>query len=152
MCIVLWRGRHHPSSGTRRRFYWRPFVTHLSLILRSSNRTLFGERKGLRIDKFQSEPEETSSHISSKRLSAISSVDHFSSVHFTSTPWDIRSCIQVPFATLLPARNLLPLCFVPNSPPTSHPNPIALPSGFPFASHPLPPLLRFRFANNPNFA
>ena len=26
---LLWRGRHHPSPGVRRRFYWRPFITHL---------------------------------------------------------------------------------------------------------------------------
>ena len=49
---MLWRGRHHPSSGTRRRFCWRPFVTHLSLILHTNKRALFGERKGLRFNKF----------------------------------------------------------------------------------------------------
>ena len=33
-----------PSSGCRRRFYWRPFV-HLSLILRTNKRAPFVERK-----------------------------------------------------------------------------------------------------------
>ena len=45
--------RHHPSSGDRRHFYWRPFVTHhLSLVLFQLTRTLLGERKGLRFNNF----------------------------------------------------------------------------------------------------
>ena len=34
-----------------KRFHWRPFVTHLSLILFQHNRTPFGEIKGLRFHK-----------------------------------------------------------------------------------------------------
>ena len=49
---LLWRRRHHPSPGCRRRFYWRPFVTHPSLILRTDNRALSGERKRQRFNKF----------------------------------------------------------------------------------------------------
>ena len=47
----MWRWQHHPSSGIRKCFYWRPFVTHLSLILFQHNRTPFGEIKGLRFHK-----------------------------------------------------------------------------------------------------
>ena len=49
---LLWRGRHHPSSGRRRRFHWRPFVTHLLSIFHQHNRAFFGERQGLRFNKF----------------------------------------------------------------------------------------------------
>ena len=43
---LLWRRRHNPSSGVRKRYYWRSFKSHLSL----SN--AFGERKRLRLNKF----------------------------------------------------------------------------------------------------
>ena len=58
--------------------------------------------------------------------------------------------VQAPSARLLPARELLPLFFVPKSVPTSRVLPVAFPSGHLFASHRLPPL-RFRFENRPNF-
>ena len=66
----------------------------------------------------------------------------------------IRSCTtnSSSFCMTSAFKSFLPSFFVPESPPTSHPQPIALASGPPFASLPHPPLLRFRFASSPNFA
>ena len=72
--------------------------------------------------------------------------------------WSSQKLVSLPAVLSMPtdpelpaAKSFLPFFFVPRSPPTCDPHTTALPSGPPLANLCLPPLLRFQFANSPNF-